>query len=114
MKLPGVPVLDSMGEALSKAIPEKVPASPTRSMHPAVVADNPQTGRAYDLRNFWAEGGGGAVFGYDGWAHSGPTGPVCETPWTGIRKWFEAMYSKGSFRCRERGRTTGLSSIRRV
>ena len=72
--VPGGLILEAMWEALSKAIPDKVPAPPTRSMHPAIVADHPQTGRTYDLRNFWAEGGGGAVYGYDGWAHSGPMG----------------------------------------
>jgi len=77
----GYVIVEAMWEALSKAIPEKVPAQPTRCMHPHIVSDHPRTGRSYEIKNFWAEGGGGAVYGYDGWPNTGPggSGMLCKS-----------------------------------
>ncbi|HLC25839.1 MAG TPA: hydantoinase B/oxoprolinase family protein, partial [bacterium] len=89
-------ILEAMWEALSKAVPENVPAQPTRSMHPHIVSDHPRTGKSYEIKNFWAEGGGGAVYGYDGWPNTSPhgSGVLCKSsievmeasfPWRALR-----------------------------
>ena len=72
--LAGTLIVEAMWIALSKAIPEQVPAQPTRPMHPHIVGTRPGTGKGYEIKNFWAEGGGGAVYGYDGWPNTGPVG----------------------------------------
>jgi len=69
-------ILEAVWMALGQAIPEKVPAANTRPLHPGVFMLDPKKGRLISFSHFWAEGGNGALYGCDGWPHTGPTGSL--------------------------------------
>ncbi len=69
-------IIEAVWMALGRAMPERVPAACTRPLHPGQFGIDPRSGRLVSFSHFWAEGGNGALFGYDGWANTGPPGSL--------------------------------------
>ena len=62
-------------EAVFKALADKVPYAPTagfsRRLRFAISGIDPRTGRQFIWHFFFARGGGGASYGFDGWSNVG-------------------------------------------
>ncbi|MGI0091524.1 MAG: hydantoinase B/oxoprolinase family protein, partial [Nitrososphaerales archaeon] len=63
----GTQVVEAVWMALAEAAPENIPAVSARALHPQMVGYDSMKRKTYSAPNFWGEGGGGAIFGHDGW-----------------------------------------------
>ena len=67
----GEAMIECIWLALAQIIPQQVPAVWGRWCAPATMGMNPHSGRFFADIHFMSKGGGGAVYGYDGWDHVG-------------------------------------------
>ncbi|MFT5349287.1 MAG: N-methylhydantoinase B [Planctomycetota bacterium] len=67
----GEAMIEAVWLALAQVIPEQVSAIWGRWCAPASMGMNPGNNRFFADIHFMSKGGGGAVFGYDGWDHVG-------------------------------------------
>ena len=67
----GEAMIEATWLALAQVIPAQVPALWGRWCAPATMGINPDNGRFFADIHFMSKGGGGAVYGYDGWDHVG-------------------------------------------
>ncbi len=64
-------IIEAIWLSLSEAIPERISACWSRWCAPTTIGIDPKTGKNFSEVHFLSKGGGGAVYGNDGWNHIG-------------------------------------------
>ncbi len=68
----GTQVIEAAAQALSRAVPHNICAAWSRHYGCGMIGVDPRTDERYVFLAHVSDGGSGAIWGYDGWAHVAP------------------------------------------